>query len=47
MFSITPRIGTETLRNMVTPRLASIRARSCGVETITRAESGVAWAMVS
>ena len=35
MFSMTPRIGTATLRNMVTPRRASMRARSCGVETMT------------
>ena len=47
MFSITPRIGTETLRNIVTPRRASISARSCGVETMTAPDSGVAWAMVS
>jgi hypothetical protein len=47
MFSTMPRIGTSVLRNMATPRLASIRARSCGVETMTAPASGVACAIVS
>ena len=47
MFSTTPRIGTWVLLNMVMPFLASIRAMSCGVETITAPFSGTRWAMVS
>ncbi len=47
MFSMTPRIGTSTFWNMATPRRASIRARSCGVETITAPASGTCWASVS
>ena len=29
------RTGTSTFRNMLTPLMASLRAMSCGVETIT------------
>ena len=47
MFSTTPRIGTWVLLNMVMPFLASIRAMSWGVETITAPFSGTRWAMVS
>src|SRR5258708_4548786 len=47
MFSTRPRIGTWVLLNMVTPFLASIRAISCGVDTITAPFSGTRWAMVS
>ena len=47
MFSTMPRIGISTRLNMETPRRASMRARSCGVETITAPASGVACAMVS
>ncbi len=39
--------GTWVFLNMVTPFLASIRAMSCGVETITAPFSGTRWAMVS
>jgi hypothetical protein len=34
-FSKTGLTGTSTLRNMLAPRLASIRAMSCGVDTMT------------
>jgi hypothetical protein len=34
MFSTTPRIGVPVLLNMVAARRASIRAISCGVETM-------------
>src|SRR3989304_6268970 len=42
-----PSTGTSTLRNMLRPFLASIRARSWGVETITAPDSGVCWASVN
>ena len=42
MFSSTPRMGIFAFLNMATARRASIRARSCGVETITAPASGVA-----
>ena len=35
MFSTMPSTGTATLRNMASPLRASIRAMSCGVETMT------------
>ena len=35
MFSTSPRIGTSVFSNIRTARRASIRARSCGVLTIT------------
>ena len=47
MFSIRPRTGTSTLRNMLRPFLASISAISCGVETMTAPDSGTCWAMVN
>ena len=47
MFSTMPMTGTSTLRNMFSPLRASIRARSCGVETMTAPASGTCWAMVS
>src|SRR5438874_1053401 len=47
MFSINPRIGMFTFRNIAMPRRASISARSCGVETITAPASGACCAMVS
>ena len=47
MFSITPSTGMSTLRNMLRPLRASIRARSCGVDTMTAPASGTRCAMVS
>ncbi len=47
MFSMMPSTGTLTLRNIAMPRRASIKARSCGVETMTAPLSGTCWAMVS
>ena len=35
MFSIRPRMGTSTFRNMDTPLIASARATSWGVVTMT------------
>ena len=47
MFSTMPSTGTSTRRNMLRPFLASIRARSCGVDTMMAPDSGTCWAMVS
>ena len=47
MFSTMPSTGTLTRRNMAMPRRASIKARSCGVDTITAPLSGTCCAMVS
>ncbi len=47
MFSTMPSTGTLTRRNMAMPRRASIKAKSCGVETITAPLSGTCCAMVS
>ena len=47
MFSTTPRIEAPVLRNMVAARRASIRAISCGVETITTPSSCSRWTSVS
>ncbi|MNN26450.1 hypothetical protein D3C81_1399550 [compost metagenome] len=47
MFSTTPNTGILTLRNISTPFLASIRARSCGVVTITEPATGTFCARVS
>jgi hypothetical protein len=47
IFSTMPSTGTLTRLNMAMPRRASIRAKSCGVETITAPLSGTCCAMVS
>ncbi len=47
MFSTTPISGMWTCLNIAMPRLASISARSCGVETITAPDSGTFCAIVS
>src|SRR5215813_4179023 len=47
MFSTMPSTGTLTRLNMAMPRRASIKARSCGVDTITAPLSGTCCAMVS
>ena len=47
MFSTMPSTGTLTRLNIAMPRRASIKARSCGVETITAPLSGTCCAMVS
>src|SRR6185437_8210057 len=47
MFSTIPRMGTFTFWNMTMALRASIRAMSCGVETITAPVSATRWVMVS
>ena len=47
IFSTIPSTGTLTRLNMEIPRRASMRARSCGVDTITAPLSGTCCAMVS
>jgi hypothetical protein len=42
-----PRIGTSTLRNIVTPFTASMSETSCGVVTMTAPSSLIAWESVS
>ena len=45
MFSMMPKTGTSTLRNMFRPLRASSRAMSWGVDTITAPVTGTSWAM--
>lgn len=40
IFCTSPKIGTPTFSNMATPRTASRKAKSCGVETITAPARG-------
>ena len=47
MFSIRPITGTPALLNRSIARVASISARSCGVETITAPAGLCFWIMVS
>ena len=47
MFSINPKIGTSTLRNISIPLRASIKAISCGVETITTPSNFNRWLIVN
>lgn len=47
MFSTMPRIGMPTFSNILRPFLASSRAMSCGVVTITAPVTGTRCASVS
>jgi len=47
MFSTMPSTGTLTFLNIASPRRASIRERSCGVEMMTAPRSGTFCASVS
>jgi hypothetical protein len=47
MFSMTPRTGTRSWRNILMPRLTSAMLTSCGVVTMTAPVNGIAWARLS
>ncbi len=47
MFSTTPSTGARVFSNIDTPRRTSIRATSCGVETMTAPDRATRWARVS
>ncbi len=40
MFSITPRTGTRTWRNISRPRRATVMLTSCGMVTMTAPDNG-------